>query len=117
LRIGKKEEEMYAIIRTGGKQYKVREGDILEVEKLENKGGKEVVFGEVLLLRNEREVLVGKPVLKQAKVLCEFLEEVKGEKVIAFKYRRRKDSKTKKGHRQILTRLRVKKILLEEKNS
>lgn len=101
---------MYAIIRTGGKQYKVEEGDILEVEKLDGEQGKEIILDEVLLLNNDKGVIVGQPLVKGAKVVCEFLEMIKAKKVIAFKYRRRKDSRTKIGHRQILTRLKVKKI-------
>jgi len=101
---------MYAIIRSGGKQYKVKQGDVLELERLEGEKNKELILDEVLLVKTEQDVLVGEPLVKRARVICEFLEEVKGKKVIAFKYRRRKDSKTKKGHRQILTKLKVKKI-------
>jgi len=101
---------MYAIIRSGGKQYKVKQGDVLELERLEGEKNKELVLDEVLLVKTEQDALVGEPLVKRARVICEFLEEVKGKKVIAFKYRRRKDSKTKKGHRQILTKLKVKKI-------
>jgi len=101
---------MYAIIRSGGKQYKVKQGDVLELERLEGEKNKELILDEVLLVKTEQDVLVGEPLVKKARVICEFLEEVKGKKVIAFKYRRRKDSKTKKGHRQILTKLKVKKI-------
>ncbi len=101
---------MYAIIRSGGKQYKVKQGDVLELERLEGEKNKELILDEVLLVKTEQDALVGEPLVKRARVICEFLEEVKGKKVIAFKYRRRKDSKTKKGHRQILTKLKVKKI-------
>jgi len=107
---------MYAIIRSGGKQYKVREGDILEVEKLDAEQGNEVILDEVLLINNDKDVIVGQPLIKRAKVVCEFSEETKGKKVIAFKYKRRKDSKTKKGHRQILTKLKVKKIEVKKEN-
>ncbi len=102
---------MYAVIRSGGKQHKVKEGDILEVERLEEKTpNEEVILNEVLLINNDKEIFVGQPLVQKAKVVCEFLEEIKGKKVIAFKYRRRKDSKTKKGHRQISAKLKVKKI-------
>ena len=101
---------MYAVIRTGGKQYKIKEGDILEVERIAGQENKEVILDEVLLINNDKDVIVGQPLIKGAKVICEFLEEIKAKKVIAFKYRRRKDSETKKGHRQILTKLKAKKI-------
>ena len=101
---------MYAIIRTGGKQYKIKEGDILEVERLAGQENREVILDEVLLVNNDKDVIVGQPLVKGAKVICEALKEIKAKKVIAFKYRRRKDSKTQKGHRQILTKLKVKEI-------
>ncbi len=100
----------YAIVETGAKQYKVKEGDTILVEKLKAKKDKEVSLDKVLLLVDGKTVTVGKPYVKDAKVVCEFLAEVKDEKKITFKYRKRKSSKRKIGHRQKLCRLLVKKI-------
>ncbi len=103
---------MYAIIKTGGKQYKVEPGDIIEVEKLDGEPGGEIAFGEVLLASDGAEVKVGRPYIDNSKVTCEVISHRKGKKVVAFKFRRRKGSKTKKGHRQLLTRLKVKEIVI-----
>lgn len=100
---------MYAIIQTGGKQYKVFKGDTIVVERLDAPK-KEVVIKDVLLISDNKEIKVGKPFIKDAKIVCEVLSEFKGKKVLSFKYRRRKDSRWRRGHRQILTRLRVKEI-------
>ena len=100
----------YAIVETGSKQYKVNEGDFILVEKLEAEKGKEVALDKVLLVSDGKTITVGKPYIKDAKVLCDFVSEAKGEKKITFKYRKRKSSKRKVGHRQKLTRLLVKKI-------
>jgi len=101
---------MYAIIETGAKQYKVAKGDVIEVERLNYEAGKDVIFDSVLLTVGEDSVKIGRPYLKEAKVTAEALSDFKARKVIAFKYRRRKSSKTTKGHRQQLTRLRIKEI-------
>ncbi len=105
---------MYAIIQTGGKQYKVCQGDTLNVERLSSPAkdakDKEFTIKEVLLVCDGKEVKVGKPLLKDAKVVCEVISDFKAAKVISFKYRRRKNSKWKKGHRQLLTRIKIKEI-------
>lgn len=101
---------MYAIIQTGGKQYKCAPNDVLDVERLETKPGKPITFKEVLLASDGKRVEIGAPLVKGAEVVCEVLGEKKDKKVIAYTFRRRKDSASKRGHRQIKTQLRVKEI-------
>lgn len=100
---------MYAIIETGGKQYHVEQGDTIVVEKLAAGAGSEVTLDRVLMLGGES-FQVGAPYLAGASVLAEVLEQGRRPKVIVFKRRRRKDSKTKHGHRQDCTTLRIKSI-------
>ena len=101
----------YAIVETGSKQYRVEENSILDVEKLDlPEKKKDVTLEKVLLIRDGKGVQVGTPVLKGAKVVCENLGAFRGPKLIHFRYRRRKASKKKIGHRQELIKLRVKKI-------
>ena len=102
---------MYAVIKTGGKQYRVAENDILEIERLPGDAGGSVEFTEVLMVGQGESVKVGKPLIAGAKVLAELVEQTRGPKVIAFKKRRRKNSRRKKGHRQDLTKVRIKSIL------
>lgn len=102
-------QTMFAVIKTGGKQYKVAEGDILRVEKLESKDGN-VTFDEVLLVVNG-EVKVGKPVVLGAKVSAKVLEEGKGEKKMVFRYKSKTRQHKKKGHRQPFTKVQILKIL------
>ena len=102
---------MYAIIETGGKQYKVQKNDILAVEKLSAKGGDKVQFNTVLLTGGEQ-VKVGDPVVKGAGVQATVIDQIKDKKVISFVKRRRKSSsKSKKGHRQQITLLKITDIL------
>jgi len=99
---------MFAVIKTGGKQYKVAEGDILRVEKLESKDGN-LVFDNVLLVVNG-EVKLGKPVVSGAKVSAKVLEEGKGEKKMVFRYKSKTRQHKKKGHRQPYTKIQITKI-------
>ena len=102
---------MYAIIETGGKQYKVQKNDILAVEKLSAKGGDKVQFNAVLLTGGEQ-VRVGDPLVKGAGVQATVIDQIKDKKVISFVKRRRKSSsKSKKGHRQQITLLKITEIL------
>lgn len=101
---------MYAIIQTGGKQYKVSEGDIIEVEKLDVNAGNVVEFSDVMFLSDGQAVRLGQPIIEGARVTAEVLEQYKGEKQIIFKKRRRHNYRRKKGHRQLLTSLKVKSI-------
>ncbi len=103
---------MYAIIETGGKQYKVQPGQIIEVETLGAEEGK-VAFDRVLMLADGDAVRIGSPVLPEAKVTGEVLGVVKGPKLVAFKKRRRKDSQRTRGHRQALLRVRIDEIAVK----
>lgn len=99
---------MFAVIKTGGKQYKVQEGDILTVEKLIEKDG-EVVFEDVLLVVNG-EVKIGRPLVAGAKVEAKILEEGKGKKKMVFRYKSKTRQHKKKGHRQPYTKVQITKI-------
>ena len=99
----------YAVIKTGGKQYKVAQGDIIEVEKIEGDAGAEITFSEVLLTGAGAGVKTG-GILTAASVTGEIVEQFKGEKLIAYKYRRRKGYHRTVGHRQKLTRVKIKSI-------
>lgn len=98
---------MYAIIRTGGKEYKVAEGDIIEVEKLEGKVGSKVELPDVLLTGDGDKVSVGTPLVKGVKVTAEVLDQKKAPKVKVFKFKRRKNYIRNKGHRQQITMLKI----------
>jgi len=100
---------MYAVIRTGGKQYRVQEGDILRVEKLNVEAGKKVTFDEVLLLGEGDAIKVGAEAAK-AKVTGVVTAQGRGRKIVVFKKRRRKNYKLTKGHRQSYTAVRIEKI-------
>ena len=102
---------MYAVIKTGGKQYRVAANDKLNVEKLEGEAGSTIEFTEVLLIGAGASVKVGTPNVAGAKVTAELVEQTRGPKLIAFKKRRRKNSRRKKGHRQDLTTVRIKDII------
>ncbi len=99
----------YAVIKTGGKQYKVAKGDVIEVEKIDGDSGAEITFSEVLLTGEGANVKTGKA-LGSASVVGEIVEQTKGEKLIAYKYRRRKGYHRTVGHRQKLTKVKIKSI-------
>ena len=101
---------MYVVVETGGKQYKVSKNDTIEVEKLNQPPGKSVRLENVLLCADGKKVEIGRPYLKNVKVSCDVISEIKKDKVISFKYKRRKSHRKKIGHRQKLTRLKVKEI-------
>ena len=101
---------MYAVIEVGAKQYSVKKDDIIDVERQGVEAGKEVSLDKVLLVSGDKKVEVGQPYLKEVKVKAVVLKHIKGEKSVAFKYRRRKASHTTKGHRQELTKLKIKEI-------
>ena len=105
---------MYAVIETGSKQYKVAKDDIILIERLEVKEDRTLRLNDVLLIKDGSSVHVGSPYLKGAGVTCEVLAEVRGDKLIAYKYKKRKSSKKKIGHRQDLLKLEVKSIELME---
>ncbi len=97
---------MYAVIKTGGKQYKVSEGDLVKVEKIEGAVGDTIELSEVLMVGGE-EVKIGAPLLPGAKVVARIVEQGKDKKVLIFKSKRRKTFRKKQGHRQHITRLQV----------
>lgn len=101
---------MYVIIESGGKQYRLLKNDTFEVEKLNQQPGKAVKLDKVLLYSDGKKVEIGNPYLKNVKVNCEVVANIRGKKSVSFKYRRRKSSRRKIGHRQNLTRLKVKEI-------
>ena len=98
----------FAVIKTGGKQYKVQEGDVLSVEKLDHEGDS-VVFDQVLLVANGQ-VQVGRPLIQGAKVEAKVLEDGKGKKKMVFRYKSKTRQRKKKGHRQPYTKVQITKI-------
>ena len=104
---------MYAVILTGGKQYRVKEGDVLAIEKLDLEPGRKAQFDRVLLIEDGETVQVGTPVLDNAMVLGLVLENFKDEKVLIFKKKRRKQYRRTRGHRQQLTKVRITRITLD----
>jgi large subunit ribosomal protein L21 len=106
------DDEMFAVIKTGGKQYRVAADDVITVDRLAGEPGDAVQFGEVLLVGGDS-VQVGSPTVGGASVAGKVIEQSRGPKVIAFKKRRRKNSRRKRGHRQEFTRVRITEILTE----
>lgn len=102
---------MYAIIRTGGKQYRVAPDDIIEVEKLAGDAGEIIQFSEVLMLGGEGAAQIGAPTVEGASVAAQVIEQKRADKIIVFKKKRRKNYRRKKGHRQHLTAVRITEIL------
>ncbi len=98
---------MYAIVEWGGKQYKVEEGSVLDVEKVPAGEGEEIVFDKVLMYSDGEKIHVGSPYIPDVQVKVKVKEHKKGKKVIIFKYRRRHKYRVKRGHRQQLTRIEV----------
>lgn len=103
---------MYAIIELGARQYNITKGDIIEVEKQEFSENKEFNLDKVLLVAKGKELKIGQPYVKDARVSAVLLAQVKGDKKVSFKYRRRKSSHWSKGHRQQLSRIEIKDIVL-----
>lgn len=103
---------MYAIVETGGKQYRVTPGDTFRVEKLPAELGETVALDRVLMVTDDETVSIGSPVLEGAKVLCTVLEQDRAKKVMALRYKAKKNVRVKRGHRQYFTRLRVDSIEL-----
>jgi len=101
---------MFAVIKTGGKQYRVAEGDVVKVEKLDGEVGKSIKIEEVLMVGDDKGVKVGEPLVKGASVTFNVLEQKKDKKITVFKKKRRHNYRRKKGHRQEITVLRVTKI-------
>jgi large subunit ribosomal protein L21 len=103
---------MYAVIKTGGKQYRVSVGDVVSLEKIEGNRGDKVVFSEVLMVSKGEggDIRIGTPVVEGASVVGEIVEQFKGPKIHVFKMKRRKAFKKKTGHRQLQTRMKIQEI-------
>jgi len=106
---------MYAVVETGGKQYKVSAGETIEVEKLPLEVGQKVELDRVLLVSDRNKVRVGNPTVEGAKVMATVAGQGKGKKIIVFKYRPRNRYRRRSGHRQTYTRLRVDKIIVQSR--
>lgn len=100
----------YAVFKTGGKQYRVYEGQILKIEKIDKKPKEKVEFGEVLLLVNDNERQLGKPFVEGALVEGEVMEQIRGPKIYVSKFKAKVNYRKKSGHRQALTRVKISKI-------
>jgi large subunit ribosomal protein L21 len=102
---------MYAVIQSGGKQYRVQPGETVVLEKLPGEAGEAVEFGEVLLLADDEQVAVGRPLVEGARVTGEIVEQGLGEKLIVYKFKRRKNYRRKTGHRQEYTAVKISQVL------
>jgi large subunit ribosomal protein L21 len=98
---------MYAVVNTGGKQYKVQKGETLRIEKIPGEVGTRVTFDRVLMVADGEDVRVGQPLVEKAAVLASIVEQDKAKKLIVFKYKRRKRYRRKQGHRQPYTAIRI----------
>ncbi|MBQ8507610.1 MAG: 50S ribosomal protein L21 [Clostridia bacterium] len=98
---------MYAVIKTGGKQYRVQQGDVIFVEKINAQADEAVTFEEVLLVGNDDETKIGTPVVAGAKVEGKVLAQVKAKKVVVYKYKAKKNERKKQGHRQPYTKVEI----------
>jgi len=101
---------MYAVIKTGGKQYRVSKDDVVTIERVQGDAGATIEFDQVLMVGSGADVTIGAPVVSGAKVVAELVKQSRGPKLIAFKKRRRKNSRRKKGHRQDLSVVRITEI-------
>ena len=101
---------MLAVIKTGSKQYLVKPGDKIKIEKIAGKKGKEVTFKEVFLVEKNKKTEIGTPLVKDAKIIGKILSQEKGKKVMVFKYRPKTRYKVKRGHRQPFTEIEITKI-------
>lgn len=101
---------MYAVIATGGKQYRVQQDDIIDIERIEGDAGKKVTFDEVLVVGEGDKIECGTPLITSAKVEGEIVEQFRGQKLTVFKMKRRKGYRRKQGHRQELTKVKISKI-------
>ena len=101
---------MYAIIKTGGKQYRVQEGDMIRIEKIDGQSDEQIEFNEVLAVSKDDKMAVGTPTIEGAKVIGKVVEQGKAKKIIVFKYKPKKDYRKKQGHRQPYTKVMIEKI-------
>lgn len=105
---------MYAIVESGGKQYKVSKGDVIRLEKLNAEPGAEIKLEQVLAVGEGEELKFGKPYVKKASVRAKVLEHGKGKKIIVFKYRAKKNYRRKQGHRQPFTKVAIEDISVDK---
>ncbi len=98
---------MYAVIQTGGKQYRVQQGDVIFIEKLDSQAGDTVSFDEVLLVTKDGATTIGAPTVAGAKVEGKVLSQVKGKKIVVYKYKAKKNERKKQGHRQPYTKVEI----------
>jgi large subunit ribosomal protein L21 len=103
---------VYAIVQTGGKQYRVAPGDVLRVERLTGERGDEVILNQVLLVTDGETVQVGQPLVPNASVRTQIVRQGKGKKILVYKKKRRKNYRRKQGHRQLFTALQVNEIIV-----
>ncbi len=103
---------MYAIIQTGGKQYRVSPGDVLRVERLPGERGDQVVLDQVLMVGDDQDLKVGQPLVENASVKGQILSQGKAKKILVYKKKRRKNYRRTQGHRQLYTALQIQEILL-----
>lgn len=108
---------MFAVIKTGGKQYLVSPGDKIKIEKLDKAEGKEITFGQVLLVEKGKSIKIGTPLVKGAKVMAKVIKQGRAKKVIVFKYKPKKRYQKKMGHRQPYTEVEILKILFSSQKS
>ena len=102
---------MYAVIETGGKQYRVQEGDTVFIEKINTEEGDTIDFSKVLLIAKDEDLVVGKPYVEGSKVEATVLEQGKAKKIVVFKYKSKKNYSKKQGHRQPYTKVKIEKIV------
>jgi len=105
---------MYAVIATGGKQFRVEKGDVIAVENLKQEPGSEVVFDRVLLTADNGNCNVGRPIVENTKVVGELVRSEKGDKIIVFKFKKRKKYRRKIGHRQLHSLVKIKAIVSDK---
>jgi len=108
---------MFAVIKTGGKQYKVQKGDVLSIEKLGLEKGQKMTFDKVLLIEDENKTQIGTPFIENAQVKAVVIENFRDKKIIVFKKKKRKQYRKKSGHRQDLTKVKVEEIISSENAS
>jgi len=101
---------MYAVIKTGGKQHRVSQGDVIAIEKIHGDKGAEVVFDQVLMFEKDGDIRIGRPLVEGAKVVGEILSQTKAAKLTVFKMKKRKGYRKKTGHRQQLTSMKIREI-------
>ncbi len=106
--------EPYAVIETGGKQYRVGKGHVVNVERLEVDAGGEITFDRVLAVSNGEELLIGTPTVDGATITATIMEHIRGPKLISFKYKKRKGYHRKRGHRQDLTKIKIHEFIADE---